>query len=87
MHPAGQRTLQPPGGADHRVPRVAAGRLQGALAGWVHRHGLWPWALALLALAAVLFGRAHGQSPCRCTQPANAPCSRPAARAAGRPAT
>ncbi|KDO94530.1 cytochrome C biosynthesis protein [Mycobacterium avium subsp. hominissuis A5] len=37
----------------------AAGRLQGALAGWVHRHGLWPWALALLALAAVLFGRAR----------------------------
>lgn len=28
----------------------AAGRLQGALAGWVHRHGGWPWALALAAL-------------------------------------
>lgn len=34
---------------------VAAGRLQGAVAGWVHRHGAWPW-LALLGvlLAAVL---------------------------------
>ena len=26
---------------------TAAGRLQGALAGWVHQHGAWPWALAL----------------------------------------
>ena len=32
---------------------AAAGRLQGALAGWVHQHGIWPWAAALLALAAV----------------------------------
>ena len=30
---------------------AAAGRLQGALAGWVHQHGAWPWALALAALA------------------------------------
>lgn len=29
---------------------AAAGRLQGALAGWVHQHGAWPWALALAAL-------------------------------------
>lgn len=28
----------------------AAGRLQGALAGWVHQHGAWPWALALAVL-------------------------------------
>jgi len=32
---------------------AAAGRLQGALAGWVHQHGVWPWVAALLALAAV----------------------------------
>jgi cytochrome c biogenesis protein CcdA len=33
---------------------AAAGRLQGAIAGWVHRHGAWPWlaALALLLVAA-----------------------------------
>lgn len=38
---------------------VAAGRLQGALAGWVHRHGGWPWvaALAVLVLAAAVLGR------------------------------
>lgn len=29
---------------------AAAGRLQGALAGWVHQHGAWPWVLALVAL-------------------------------------
>ncbi|MGE2814573.1 cytochrome c biogenesis CcdA family protein [Mycobacterium heidelbergense] len=30
----------------------AAGRLQGLLAGWVHQHGGWPWAAALLVLLA-----------------------------------
>ncbi len=29
---------------------TTAGRLQGLLAGWVHQHGVWPWAVALLAL-------------------------------------
>jgi cytochrome c biogenesis protein CcdA len=29
---------------------TAAGRLQGWLAGWVHQHGAWPWAVALLVL-------------------------------------
>lgn len=29
---------------------LAAGRLQGALAGWVHQHGVWPWIVALCAL-------------------------------------
>jgi hypothetical protein len=29
---------------------ASAGRLQGALAGWVHRHGAWPWAAALALL-------------------------------------
>ncbi|HEV7422020.1 MAG TPA: cytochrome c biogenesis CcdA family protein [Mycobacterium sp.] len=43
-------------GADPRDPVVtAAGRLQGALAGWVHQHGAWPWlvALAVMLLLAV----------------------------------
>jgi len=33
-----------------------AGRLQGAIAGWVHRHGAWPWiaALAVLTVVALL---------------------------------
>lgn len=31
---------------------TAAGRLQGALAGWVHQHGVWPWIVALPALVA-----------------------------------
>jgi cytochrome c biogenesis protein CcdA len=38
----------------HANPRdtviTAAGRMQGALAGWVHQHGGWPWAVALLVL-------------------------------------
>jgi cytochrome c biogenesis protein CcdA len=36
---------------------AAAGRLQSVLAGWVHQHGAWPWALALavLALGALAF--------------------------------
>ncbi len=29
---------------------AAAGRLQGALASWVHQYGAWPWALALAVL-------------------------------------
>jgi len=29
---------------------TAAGRLQGNLAGWVHQHGVWPWALAMVVL-------------------------------------
>ena len=34
---------------------MAAGRVQGAIAGWVHQHGAWPWlaALAVLLAAAV----------------------------------
>lgn len=34
---------------------AAAGRVQGAIAGWVHVHGAWPWliALAVLIIAAV----------------------------------
>ena len=34
---------------------AAAGRVQGAIAGWVHQHGAWPWlvALAVLTIAAL----------------------------------
>ena len=32
---------------------AAAGRLQGALAGWVNSHGAWPW---IVALAVLVFG-------------------------------
>ena len=28
----------------------AAGRVQGALAGWVHDHGAWPWVVGITAL-------------------------------------
>jgi len=41
----------------------AAGRLQGALVGWVHQHGPWPWAVALVvmigAFASAWFRRAR----------------------------
>jgi cytochrome c biogenesis protein CcdA len=42
---------------------AAAGRLQGAVAGWVHQHGAWPWLglLGLLLLAAFVWTwRPHG---------------------------
>ncbi|MCV7104089.1 cytochrome c biogenesis CcdA family protein [Mycobacterium palustre] len=39
----------------HDAVIAAAGRLQGALAGWVHQHGAWPWALALGLVAAGAF--------------------------------
>lgn len=39
---------------------AAAARVQGAIAGWVHEHGGWPWVVALtVALAAVLAGTWH----------------------------
>jgi cytochrome c biogenesis protein CcdA len=31
---------------------AAAGRVQGAVAGWVHQHGAWPWLVALAAIGA-----------------------------------
>jgi cytochrome c biogenesis protein CcdA len=37
---------------------TAAGRLQGVLAGWVHRHGAWPWAVALVVLTIGAFAGA-----------------------------
>jgi cytochrome c biogenesis protein CcdA len=51
------------GGADPRDPIIAAaGRFQGALAGWVHRHGAWPWlvALAVMLLVVVAWGLPRG---------------------------
>lgn len=47
---------------------AAAGHLQGVLAGWVHRHGAWPWVLAFAvlmagALATVWYRRARRQCP------------------------
>ena len=40
---------------------AAAGRVQGAIAGWVHQHGAWPWlvALAVLTIAALGCGVAR----------------------------
>ncbi len=37
---------------------TSAGRLQGALAGWVHEHGVLPWAVALFVLVAGASGAA-----------------------------
>jgi cytochrome c biogenesis protein CcdA len=54
------------GGADPRDPVIAAaGRLQGTLAGWVHRHGAWPWlaALAVMLLGAVAWSWRRGRRP------------------------
>lgn len=47
---------------------TVAGRLQGTLAGWVHRHGVWPWvaALAVLLVGALLSGwRGYRSQPRR----------------------
>ena len=41
-------------GGDPADPVIAAaGRMQGAVAGWIHQHGAWPWLSVLAALAAV----------------------------------
>jgi cytochrome c biogenesis protein CcdA len=40
-------------GDPHDPVIAAAGRLQGAIAGWVHRNGAWPWVIALAVLSAV----------------------------------
>jgi hypothetical protein len=40
--------------ADPADPVIAAaGRVQGALAGWVHAHGAWPWLVALAVTVSV----------------------------------
>lgn len=37
-------------GGNPTDPVIAgAGRVQGAIAGWVHRHGVWPWMIVLAA--------------------------------------
>jgi len=45
------------GGSPDDPVIAAAGRLQGAMAGWVHRHGPWPWIvlLATLIVASVIW--------------------------------
>ena len=49
-----RRLRDAPARAQGRTPGTrsspAAGRLQGPLAGWVHQHGVAPWAVALVAL-------------------------------------
>lgn len=47
------------GGGDPDDPVIAvAGRVQGAIAGWVHAHGAWPWIGVLgIAVAPVLIRR------------------------------
>ncbi|OJZ63383.1 cytochrome c biogenesis CcdA family protein [Mycolicibacterium diernhoferi] len=60
-------------GGDPADPVIgAAGRLQGAIAGWVYEHGGWPWLVVLVALvsaaAAIGFSRRAGRSRRRSTQ-------------------
>lgn len=38
------------GGSPDDPVIAAAGRLQGTIAGWVHRHGPWPWMVVLVVL-------------------------------------
>lgn len=47
-------------GAGHPSDSVigAVGRVQGLLAGWVHRHGPWPW---VLAFAVLIVGALSGE--------------------------
>jgi cytochrome c biogenesis protein CcdA len=41
---------------------AAAGRVQGAIAGWVHQHGAWPWLVALAVLTIAALGAARRTS-------------------------
>lgn len=52
---------------------ATAGRVQGAIAGWVHQHGGWPWliALAVLTVAAVAW-RVSASAKYRRADPATA---------------
>jgi len=61
-------------GASPEDPVIAAaGRLQGAIAGWVHRHGPWPWILVLgvlvVAVAALGAWRARSRARLRLSHP------------------
>ncbi len=72
---------------------AAAGRLQGAIAGWVHQHGAWPWlaALALFALVALArrvadeSQRRFDTSPCRSGHGGRRTIATPASAAATSP--
>ncbi|HEV7854682.1 MAG TPA: cytochrome c biogenesis CcdA family protein [Mycobacterium sp.] len=46
---------------------AAAGRLQAAIAGWVHQHGAWPWiaVLGVLVLTGALWGPARSSATSR----------------------
>jgi cytochrome c biogenesis protein CcdA len=44
---------------------AAAGRLQGAIAGWVHQHGAWPWLAALAALVVLTAAWGRGAAKYR----------------------
>ena len=41
---------------------AAAGRVQGAIAGWVHQHGAWPWLVTLAVLVVLAAGWRVGAS-------------------------
>src|SRR6516165_10357690 len=49
---------------------TSAGRLQGALAGWVHQHGVLPWAVALFVLVAGAVASARHRRARRGRRPA-----------------
>ena len=51
---------------------AAAGRVQGAIAGWTHQHGAWPWLGALAVLAIVALLRASVRARRRHADPATA---------------
>jgi cytochrome c biogenesis protein CcdA len=66
------RLFSATGGADDPVI-TAAGRLQGAVAGWVHRHGAWPWLVLLAAvLGVVILTRVSAAARPRRADPATA---------------
>jgi len=49
---------------------ASAGRLQGALAGWVHQHGVLPWVVALFVLVAGAVASARHRRARRGRRPA-----------------
>lgn len=60
------------GNGDAEDPVIAAaGRVQGAIARWVHQHGAWPWLIALAALI-LLTWRLSANARCRRADPATA---------------
>ena len=63
------------GGEDALIS--AAGRVQGAIAGWVYRQGAWPWIVALVlllsaALIAAWRSKVHAAARCPPSDPARA---------------